>query len=86
MGKLTGTQHGDAATALSAFYVEKANELEDAGQWHMAAVALALGVQRGGSPFTGMRLWRAEKRRQRSRAGSPYRGGSSHIRSSMKRA
>jgi hypothetical protein len=45
MGKLTGTQHGDAANALFAFYAEKAHELEDAGQWFMAAVALALGVE-----------------------------------------
>ena len=45
MGKLTGTHHGDAANDLLGFYVEKATQLEDAGQYFMAAIALALGVE-----------------------------------------
>jgi hypothetical protein len=45
MGKLTGTQHGDAANALLAFYVDKADELEQAGQYFMAAIALAFGIE-----------------------------------------
>jgi hypothetical protein len=45
MGKLTGTQHGDAANALFAFYADKAKELEEVGQYFMAAIALAFGVE-----------------------------------------
>jgi hypothetical protein len=45
MGRLTGTHHGDAANALLGFYVEKAAELEDAGQYFMAAIALAFGIE-----------------------------------------
>jgi hypothetical protein len=45
MGKLTGTHHGDAANHLLGFYVEKGTQLEDAGQFFMAAIALALGVE-----------------------------------------
>jgi hypothetical protein len=40
MGKLTGTRHGDAANDLLTFYSEKATELEDSGQFFMAAIAL----------------------------------------------
>lgn len=45
MTKLTGTRHGDAANALFAFYTDKAHELEENGQYFMAAVALAFGVE-----------------------------------------
>jgi hypothetical protein len=45
MGKLTGTEHGDAANLLFVFYQDKAQELEDAEQYFMATVALALGVE-----------------------------------------
>jgi hypothetical protein len=45
MGKLTGTKHGDAANELMAFYADKANELEEAGQYFMAAIALAFGIE-----------------------------------------
>jgi len=45
MGKLTGTRHGDAANALFAFYADKAQELEEAGQYFMAAIALAFGIE-----------------------------------------
>ncbi len=45
MGKLTGTRHGDAANALFAFYSDKAHELEETGQYFMAAIALAFGIE-----------------------------------------
>lgn len=45
MGKLTGTQHGDAANELFAFYQDKAGELEESGQYFMAAFALALALE-----------------------------------------
>lgn len=45
MAKLTGTKHGDAANALGAFYNEKARELEEAGQYFMAGVALAFALE-----------------------------------------
>ena len=45
MGKLTGTRHGDAANELLAFYRDKVNELEESGQYFMAAVALALALE-----------------------------------------
>lgn len=45
MGKLTGTRHGDEASDLFLFYKEKARELEKAGQYFMAAVALGLALE-----------------------------------------
>jgi hypothetical protein len=45
MGILTGTLHGDAANELLAFYQDKALELEKAGQYFMAAIALALALE-----------------------------------------
>jgi hypothetical protein len=45
VGKLTGTQHGGAANVLFAFYTDKAQELEEAGQYFMAAIALAFGIE-----------------------------------------
>jgi hypothetical protein len=45
MGKLTGTRHGDAANALFAFYEDRARELEETGQYFMAAIALAFAVE-----------------------------------------
>ena len=45
MGKLTGTRHGDAANKLFAFYQDKASELEEAGQYYMAAIALAFALE-----------------------------------------
>lgn len=45
MGKLTDTRHGDAANNLLAFYGEKAYELENTGQYFMAAVALAFALE-----------------------------------------
>jgi len=45
MAKLTGTQHGDAANELLGFYHDKANELEEVGQYFMAAIALAFAVE-----------------------------------------
>jgi hypothetical protein len=43
MGKLTGTIHGGAANELFSFYADKAQELEEAGQFFMAAISLAFG-------------------------------------------
>jgi hypothetical protein len=45
MGKLTGTRHGDAANNLFAFYQDKVHELEESGQYFMAAVALGLAAE-----------------------------------------
>ncbi len=45
MGKLTGTLHGDAANNLLAFYGDKVRELEDAGQYFMAAIALGFALE-----------------------------------------
>ena len=45
MGKLTGTRHGDAANELLGFYADKARELEEAGQYFMAAIALAFAIE-----------------------------------------
>jgi len=45
MGELTGTKHGDAANELLAFYQDKFHELEQAGQYFMAAVALAFALE-----------------------------------------
>ena len=45
MGKLTGTRHGDAANDLMAFYQDKAHELEEAGQYFMAAIALGFAIE-----------------------------------------
>lgn len=39
---LTGTKHGDAANELLAFYEDKVTELEDGGQYFIAAIALGL--------------------------------------------
>jgi hypothetical protein len=47
MGKLTGTRYGDAANKLFAFYCDKAHEFEEAGQYYMAAVALAFAIETG---------------------------------------
>jgi hypothetical protein len=45
MGKLTGTRHGDAANELLVFYTDKVHELEESGQYFMAAVALGLALE-----------------------------------------
>jgi len=45
MGKLTGTVHGDAANDLMAFYQDKVRELEESGQYFMAAIALAFALE-----------------------------------------
>ena len=45
MGKLTGTLHGDAANELLGFYQDKAHELEECGQYFMAAIALAFAAE-----------------------------------------
>ena len=45
MGKLTGTLHGDAANNLLKFYGDKVQELEDVGQYFMAAIALGLALE-----------------------------------------
>lgn len=45
MGKLTGTRHGDAANDLLTFYGDKVHELEEAGQYFMAAIALAFAIE-----------------------------------------
>ena len=45
MGKLTGTRHGDAANKLMAFYMDKVHELEESGQYFMAAVALGFALE-----------------------------------------
>jgi hypothetical protein len=43
--KLTGTAHGDAANNLLAFYTDQAHALEAAGNYFMAATALAFAVE-----------------------------------------
>lgn len=43
--KLTGTKHDDAANELLGFYSEKVHELEEAGRYFMAAVALAFAAE-----------------------------------------
>lgn len=45
MGKLTGTRHGDAANELLGFYHEKVRKLKEAGEYFMAAIALALALE-----------------------------------------
>jgi len=45
MAKLTGTKHGDAANELMAFYEDKAVALEAAGEYFLAAVALAFAAE-----------------------------------------
>jgi hypothetical protein len=45
VGKLTGTRHGDAANDLLVFYGDKVHELEESGQYFIAAVALALALE-----------------------------------------
>lgn len=47
MGILTGTHYGDAATKLFGFYQDKADELEEAGPYYMAAIALAFALETG---------------------------------------
>jgi hypothetical protein len=47
MGRLTGTRYGDAANSLVGFYLEKAVELEGEGQYFMAAMSLAFGIETG---------------------------------------
>ncbi len=51
MGKLTGTHCGDAANKLFAFYQDKAHELEEAGQYYLAAIALAFALETGTLTF-----------------------------------
>src|SRR5271169_4255812 len=45
MGILTGTRHGDAANELMSFYQDKVHELEQSGQYFMAAIALAFALE-----------------------------------------
>lgn len=45
MGRLTGTQHGDVANELLQSYQDKAYELEQSGQYFMAAIALAFALE-----------------------------------------
>jgi hypothetical protein len=45
MGILTGTTHGDAVNELLGFYQNKVDELKRAGQYFMAAVALAFALE-----------------------------------------
>jgi hypothetical protein len=45
MPNLTGTRHGDAANNLMAFYLDKTHELEECGQYFMAAIALAFALE-----------------------------------------
>ena len=45
MGILTGTRHGDAANQLLEFYSNKVNELEEGGQYFMAAIALGFALE-----------------------------------------
>ena len=47
MGKLKGSQYGDVANKLFAFYQDKAHELEEVGQYYMAAIALAFALETG---------------------------------------
>jgi hypothetical protein len=45
MGELTGTQHGDAANDLVAFYQQESEKLEAAGSYFMAAIALGFALE-----------------------------------------
>jgi hypothetical protein len=45
VAKLTGTIHGGAANDLLAFYTDKVKELEDAGQYFIAAIALGFALE-----------------------------------------
>lgn len=45
MGILTGMDHGDAANDLLGFYSDKVNELEEVGQYFMAAIALGFALE-----------------------------------------
>lgn len=45
MGKLTGTQHGDAVADLLDFYQDQAWRLKNSRQYFMAAVALAFATE-----------------------------------------
>jgi hypothetical protein len=47
MGKLAGTRSGDAANALFGFYCDQARQLEEAGQYFMAAIALSFALETG---------------------------------------
>jgi len=45
VGVLTGTEHGEAANDLVAFYQGKAAALSDAGEFYLAAIALAFAAE-----------------------------------------
>jgi hypothetical protein len=45
MTTLTGTRHGDAASALFASYQGQAQQLEQSGHYFMAAIALAFALE-----------------------------------------
>jgi hypothetical protein len=45
MGILTGTNHGDAANSLLAFYHEKVTALENSGEFFLAAIALGFALE-----------------------------------------
>ena len=45
MGVLTGTKHGDEASALLGFYQDQAEKLEAGGSYFMAAVALGAALE-----------------------------------------
>jgi hypothetical protein len=47
MGKLTATRHGDAANDLLAFYREKVHELQESGEYFMAAMLVEFGEENG---------------------------------------
>ena len=47
MGKLKVNRYGDVANKLFAFYQDKAHELEEVGQYYMAAIALAFALETG---------------------------------------
>ena len=54
MGVLTGTLHGDAANDLLGFYQDKAHELEETGQYFMAAIALAFALETAVLAYLGL--------------------------------
>ena len=45
MGELTGTQHGNAASDLMAFYQQESEKLEASGSYFMAAIALGFALE-----------------------------------------
>ena len=45
MGKLTGTQHGDAANDLLGFYKDKQMSLSNQAEYFMAAIALGFALE-----------------------------------------